>query len=317
MNILFVGDFHIKESELKEINNIFDEILILKDKHNINRLYITGDTFDKINPTPNEIDCFAKFIQKINIPIILISAQSHESISETESILNHFGILKNTILVTKEYQDKDHLFMGHFTLKESKINYGTTKSKKEFSKYKYVILGHQHSFELINPNICHLGSIRYVDFAEVDDTKKVVLLIENYKEDKEKCHFLELKSPYPMVDLHFIKKMPQTSQKQAKSGILKASVNEFKAKLDKLDLKTKVRIIFNNFEEWKEFLPYYHKYKEKFFVFKDKKDFIISLDKHTEIAKQKTGNLKESLKKYLEENKIEKDIAQILLNEIK
>ena len=70
MNILVISDIHLKEKELEEINAIFDEFLILKDKHNISKLYIAGDTFDKVNPSPKEIDCFAKFIKKMDFLLL-------------------------------------------------------------------------------------------------------------------------------------------------------------------------------------------------------------------------------------------------------
>ena len=189
------------EIDLPEINAIFDELLIIKDKFCINKLIIAGDTFDKINPTAKELDCFSSFLKKINLPIILLIAKSHESISQEESILNHFGILKENIITCSEYQDGKNLYVGHFTLNESKFNYGTKRSKKEFAQFKHVILGHQHDFQVIKPNICHIGAIRYIDFSEDETLSKKIAICENYGEKSENWQFINLFSPYPLQNI--------------------------------------------------------------------------------------------------------------------
>ena len=88
-------------------------------------------------------------------------------------------------------------------------------------------------------------------------------------------------------------------------------------KLDKLPKETKIRIISRDYELWRDFLPHYNKYKEKFFVFRDKKDFLINAIKDTVTEKKEQKSLKESLIKFMQENKIEKKIRDILLEEIK
>ena len=311
MNYLIFGDIHITEKDIKECESVLNEIITLKEKYKVNKIILTGDTFDKVNPTSIELDLFSDFIKKLNIPIIILVAQSHESITPTESILNHFGILKNNLKIVKEYIDENHLYVGHFTLQESKMHFGSKKSKKEFEKYKYVILGHQHTFEIIKPNIVHIGSIRYVDFAESQDKQKVVLLMENYKEKNEKCHFLSLNSPIPMKDVYLTKKtdkpLPQSSYAQ--------SIEELKAILDKIDSNTKVRVIFDNFEGYKNFRPLYEIYKKKFKLFKDRKDFTMNYD--SAVSGRKDISLKDSFNQFLKINKINEDIKEILLKEMK
>jgi hypothetical protein len=85
--------------------------------------------------------------------------------------------------------------------------------------------------------------------------------------------------------------------------------------LDKLLEKTKIRIIFKDYDNWVSFLPFYQKYKDKFILFRDKKEFIMS----SNLVETKQNNLplKESLIKWLEQNKIEEKIKQILLEELK
>jgi len=265
---------------------------------------------------------------KLRCPVIILAAKSHESISETENIINHFNLLNTSITVCSEYQDENRLYVGHFVLNESKLNYGTKRSKREFSNFRTVILGHQHDFQFIPPNIYQIGSIRYIDFGEDENIPKKVAICQNYKEKNEKWQFLTLNSPIPMKNIELgqndqkptILDPIQGDSKQEngkESGILgvKSGLNEVLAQLDNLPIKTKVRVIFKDYNLYREFLPYYQKYEDKFVLFKDKKEFILNL----EIASTKKENisLKESLNKFLEINKIPEEIKKILLEELK
>ena len=87
------------------------------------------------------------------------------------------------------------------------------------------------------------------------------------------------------------------------------------AYLEKLDPKTKVRVIFSDYSLWREFLPLSETYKNKFFKFVEKKDFIIS--SNLVVAKQENITLKESLLKFLETNNVPKEIKKILMEELK
>jgi hypothetical protein len=109
----------------------------------------------------------------------------------------------------------------------------------------------------------------------------------------------------------------KSSQKAKESGILGSfkALSDLLAKLDKLPAQTKVRIIFKDYQNWVNFLPYYERYKNKFILFKDKKDFI--MDNNLVIAKQENLPLKESLINWLEKNKVDEKIKQILLEELK
>jgi DNA repair exonuclease SbcCD nuclease subunit len=273
--------------------------------------------------------------------MIIIAAQSHESTTPEESILNHFGVLNNNVKVVKEYTDTTHMLCGHFVLNESKINYDAKKSKEEFKDFKYVFLGHQHTFEIIKPNICHLGSCRYIDFSEVDDLKKIICIIQDYNEKMEQIHFSGLKSPYPMKDIQLqqidVKNAPKLplqgtipleSDRQIASSAQIAkfpgtnpsnqgvSVAKGIQILDKLDPKTKVRVIFHDFESYTQFINNYDFYKNKFVLFKDKKEFLISVNNQKCILTEMKG-LKENMVDYLDKAKVNDIIKQILLEEIK
>ena len=327
MNILFATDFHILESDIPEIETIFEELLILKDRYAINALMILGDSFDKINPTSKELDCLSSFLKKMNVPTILLAANSHESTTETESVINHFGILKDTITVVKEYHDNNKLFIGHFIVNSASKNFKGTIDAKSLIKYQFVILGHGHNYEMINPNICQLGSIRYVDFGEDPKIPKMIGICEDYEARNPNWKFIPLNSPYSMINIELGQKadlggsssmveskiaLPRSSDK-AKYPIFN-DISALLAYLDQIDPKTKVRIIFNDYSLWREFLPLSESYKSKFFKFVEKKDFIMS--SNLVVAKQENITLKESLLKFLETNKVPEEIKKILLEEI-
>ena len=327
MNILFATDFHIIESDLPEINAIFDELLIIKDKYCVNKLIIPGDSFDKISPTSKELDCLSSFLKKMDIPTVLLAANSHESTSQTESVINHFGILQDTINVVKEYHDNNKLFVGHFIVNSSSRNFGGTVDLKSLSQYKYVVLGHGHNPEMISPNICQLGSIRYIDFGEDPKLSKIVAICTNYETNHPKWLWIPINSLYPMINIELgqnDKIDPTQMASNSKSSISQAqstsnsrqfsSIMAITPYLDQLDPKTKVRVIFQDYGLWREFLPLSETYKNKFFKFVEKKDFIMS--SNLVVAKQENITLKESLLKFLETNKIPEEIKKILLNEL-
>jgi DNA repair exonuclease SbcCD nuclease subunit len=332
MNLMFFGDIHCEEKSIPEIESIFSEILTIKDTQEVDGVIITGDSFDNVKPSPDELDCLASFLKKLNCPIQIIVAKSHESISETESVINHFGLLNNKISVCTEYQDEKYLYVGHFTLAESKYNYGSTISKKQFAQYKHVILGHQHSFQEIKPNIIHIGSIRYIDFAEAQDKEKFCLIIKNYRTIGQTLAFIPLKSLIPMISLELGKNEQnnRNSETQNETQITKSSkfegedasnlrqnkaLSDLLGKLDGLPAKMKVRIVFKDCHNYSCFLPFVSKYKNKFVVFKMKNDFVINLE--TVSAKKENTSLKESLIKFLEINKTPEEIKKILLEVIK
>jgi len=311
MNLLIFTDLHIKKSELMECALVLDEIIMLSNKYKIDAVYNLGDTFDVLKPESECLDLFSKFITKLNGPLICLAANSHESTTPEESIMNHFGILHSSVKVVKEHIDEEYMYCGHFTLTESSISYGATKTAEDYKKYKYVLLGHQHSLQAIGKNIMHLGACRYIDFAESQDKAKVVLLIENYKGTDETNHLLGLKSVYPMKDVYLDPK----GEKVPLYASLAKSEEEFKSILDKIVPKTKVRVIFKDFDSYSKVINSLSTYKEKFSLFVEKKDFIIS--DTTLITAKNEMSIRESLIKYLEENKVPEDIKKILLEEIR
>jgi DNA repair exonuclease SbcCD nuclease subunit len=298
-NILLFSDLHICQSSLKECIFILEEIGMLANKYNVDTLINLGDTFDGLKPSSKELDVFATFIRRLgNKQHIILAADSHESTTQEESVLNHYGILSDNITIVKEFKDGNHLYCGHYVIKESKAGYGAKLSKVNLKDYLYVFLGHQHSYEVIKPNICHLGSVRYVDFAEAQDKVKIVALITGYGTDKEEIHFLKLKSPIPMQELKLGKNIlnlaqnnpfpgpdsekgkamddPKSSISQAQTTPESSQIGILCQTLDKLPAKTKVKVKILDFESYREFLPFVNKYSAKFEVFKYDSSFEIT-----------------------------------------
>lgn len=342
MNILIFGDIHICLSAIKECEEIFNEIINLVSKYNVDRIISLGDNFDNTRPSALELNCLANFIKKLNNKkIILLSAQSHESLTNELSSLDHFGILSNDVEVVKAFIDNKHLFCGHFSIKESLKNYDAKFSKEDLKDYLYVFLGHIHSYHLIKPNIVHLGSCRYINFDESKDKHKIVALITDYGTKEEKVHFLKLTSPIPMIELELREKDSKETQGcvilseneeidkdtlEQKSSISQAQTIQNKHSfddicqltvfLDKLDSKTKIKVKILDFESFRQFLPIVNKYSSKFEVFKYDTQFeVVSANNQKLIDKEMTS-FKESFTNWLSQQKIDSKIKEILEKEI-
>lgn len=333
-NILIFGDLHISQSSIKECVMILEEIGMLANKYNCDTLINLGDTFDNLKPSSLELDVLATFIYRINKKIIIIAADSHESETKEKSILNHYGILSDKVTIVKEYKDENHLYCGHFILKESSKNFGASISKEAFKNYLYVFLGHQHSYEMIKPNCVQLGSSRYVNFDEVQDTCKIVSLITDYGETTEKVHFLKLKTPIPMVQLELsntnqentnlapnnepptLKELILEGENRANPGQNRA-ISEIIVKLNQLDPKTKIKVKILDFESFRLFLPLVNKYINKFEVFRYTTEFNVVSDLTPDNAKTQIVNFKESFSNWLKNQKIDPKIIELLQKELK
>jgi len=343
-NILFFSDLHITQSSIKECILILEEIGMLANKYNVDTLINLGDTFDILKPSSLEMDTFATFIRRLgnNKKHIIIAAQSHESETEEKSILNHYGILSDNVEIVKEFKDGNHLYCGHFNIKESSKNYDAKLSKEAFVAYLYVFLGHVHSHELIKPNIMHLGSCRYINFDEAKDKHKIIALITDYGTEKEKVHFLKLSTPIPMIQIELgIKDLKNSPRETISDTIL--SKNEGKGKdtselksskndgttpsnsysfeavcqfLDKTDPNTKVKVKILDFKSFRQFLPLCSKYNAKFVTFKYDTDFTVISYNTSNSPKTEKTTFKECFTNWLRQQNIDQKIKEILLKEI-
>ena len=176
MRTIIIGDSHIEEKAIPELEGIFAEILKIK----ADRFVQLGDFFEHNRPTPAELKFATSIVKKLKKKfkdVTIISGTGEHDTLRDVSVIEFFKDLGiNTI--RGDYV-KDNILFGHFMLNESHLEYGSGKCGiKDLAKYDFVFLGHQHLFqELKKDKIYHPGSIRFQNFNEVSDPfKRVVIL---------------------------------------------------------------------------------------------------------------------------------------------
>ena len=238
---IIIGDLHINEQAIPELTKIVDEILSINSP---DRYVQLGDFYDKNKPTPLELKFGTDVVRRLKAnsklqEVVIISGTGEHDIYHDTSVIEYLSNL-GIKAVKGDYIDDDILY-GHWMTNQSKYEYGSfKKTVKELKKYKRVILGHQHSYQLLAKNICHLGSVRYVNFGEVDDKEKYIGIL---KGQDLKLHVL--KSPMPMIDVTSVKELSNI-----KPGLVK------------------VRLVINSFKQFKQEVNEIHKWKHKFHTFK-------------------------------------------------
>ena len=281
MTTLIFTDPHISESALPELEEIFKEIF----KQNADRLVMGGDFYDKKRPTAKEIifgTKWAHFFKKKFGKVVFLRG-NHDRTENVSAIdyLEYLGIE-----IVDDYIF-DGAYVGHFMTNKSLYEYGTAqKTVEELGKYEFVILGHQHSYQKLDKSIIHLGSVRYVNFNEVIDSCKYVML--NF--GRAQWQRMKLDSPIPMKDVKSVKEL--TKQK---------------------DTNIKIRLVISSYEQFKEEINDIAQYKNKFKEFKVKLDFKKTIQANNQ---QKTQNDQKKLKDILREG-IEKikdaDVKKLLM----
>ena len=317
MNILLYSDLHLTKSSIFECEAILAELYELKTKYKVDVCINLGDTFDSTKPTSDELDLFSSFVKRLDCPQIILAADSHESTTPTDSVINHFGILVEGVEVKKEYKDSEYLFCGHFIFSEAKRSFGATQSTKDYANFKYAFCGHQHTFEEVAKRRYQLGSCRYVDFAEAQDEHKFVAIITNYQTIHEKVNFIALTSCIPMTCLRLSKNGVSVATTLDKIARPEQPSKEIQAVLDALAKNTKVKVIIEDFDSFRQFLPLVNKYTAKFDVFKYETKFeVVSINNQ---KKQDTEikNFKDSLNQWLDTQNVDKSIRNLLLEELK
>lgn len=245
---LIFTDPHIEEKALGELEEIFQEIYSLEEK--VDALYMLGDYYDKKKPTPREIlfgtKWAVKFKKKFKTIMFLEGNHDRTEDFSTVDYLEYFGI---KILSDLE---ENNVKYGHFMTNKSLMEYGTHKyTVTELSKYDLVLLGHQHQQQKIGKNIYHLGSIRYLSFNEVHDKHKYMYILED-----KKLKEIPLKSPIKMYEIS--------------TGDVEGYAGEQVSKIPK---KAKVRIVYSNYNIFKQDINMIPKWRNKFLDLKIKLDF--------------------------------------------
>jgi len=241
---LIVGDLHINEHSIPELTAIFEKDILFIEAHRFIQL---GDWFDKNTPSPAELKFSAELVLKLKKhykEVIILSGTGEHDVLRGTSVVEHLESI-GVKVIKGDFIEGTDLFCGHFMMYESNLAFGTGKMGiGDLAKYDKVFLGHQHSpQEIVKNNMYHVGSVRYVSFNEVNDKKHVVVLEDG------KMSFIALKNSIPMLDVTDV------------------------SQLEQIDARTKVRVIFNSFDDYKKNASYVNKIGKKFFLFKVKMNF--------------------------------------------
>jgi DNA repair exonuclease SbcCD nuclease subunit len=278
MTKIIFTDPHIEENALEELELIFKEIF----KYQADMLIMIGDYYDKRKPTTKEIlfgTKWAYFFKKKFSKIIFVKG-NHDKTQDISAInyLEYIGIE-----CVDDYTDEQNTYYGHFMTEKSLMEYGThEKTLAELRQYSYVLLGHQHSFQELAPNIYHLGSCRYINFNEAKDDGKYIILNYNNSWDRRK-----LMSVIPMIETSSIKELPN------------------------IQANTKVCMVINSYQQFKNEINELNKWKEKFIELKIKLNFKVETTNIQE-AKQEQRKLEEVLRQGI--GKVQdQDVKDLLL----
>ena len=241
MRTIIIGDPHINEKAIPELDSIFTEIL----KQEGTTLIMLGDYYDNKRPTAQEIFFGTKwaFAFKKKFKKVIFLRGNHDKTKDTSAIdyLQYFKIK-----IVDEYIDKDNNYYGHFMTNKSLYEYGTyQKTIKQLRKYNRVILGHQHTFQKLDEGMYHLGSVRYVAFNEVNDEDKFIQYVEDGKWGRIRLH-----SPIRMADVYSLEQLTKNDYEHMK-----------------------IRLVIKNFSDFKNWINEISKIKHRYPEFKIKLDF--------------------------------------------
>lgn len=259
--ISIIGDMHLDESSIDEINLIIDEILEKNPK--ASGFWFLGDILDKKRPTPIEYEAITKILVKLQkIASVLIITGNHDDLTNKISSIDyskHFGI-KVYNFKTIQKIGKYSVYLGHhFTDKGEQFKKNDLYKVKDLAKkYDLTLLGHDHCYRELAPNVFHLGSIRRQHFGEVDYgvPQYATLCLETLE-----MGLFDVSSAVPMIDVF--------SMEEAL----------------KIDSRAKVRLVFKDFEDYLKNINKLPVLQKKFHTFKIFHDYV-----------QKVKNVKKEVK---------------------
>jgi len=289
MRVLVIGDTHIDDPYLDELQGVFEEIM----SYDADAVIHLGDYYNHCKPSPQSLYfgtvTAKKMLQKYKSFTLLSGNGRHNWLNGHSVIayLKEFGVecvgmeLKRTI-------EGLNCFFGHYMTNESYKEYGSHEyTVKDLKKHDLVLLGHQHICQDIAPNIFHLGSVFYQTFAEAQDPHKRIAVIENGQ-----WQFIPLKSPIPMVDVTDPRQLPN------------------------IDAKTKVRLIISDFESLKKIVSDLETWKKKFIEFKYDLRYERTFAK-TEKSENKHENRKVTIIDEINRQVKDKAVRELLLAQFK
>jgi DNA repair exonuclease SbcCD nuclease subunit len=303
-----VGDTHVEEDALEELDKIFLEIMEFESEN----LIFLGDIFHKNNPTPKEIDFVMRWFKKFqtvhkSITVILGNHDLYAGF-QTTSLLRHLGVEVSGDSKCNYTTPLGTFLLGHFFVNESIFNYAeNTSSIATLAKdFKYVFLGHQHRFQKLAGNAWHLGSIRYVNFSEYEEPlmPKQILLIDQ----SGTLTFQELKSPYILKQFSSVDELYECYKRLANQRFC---VITDKIRLKYIDFDT-YKTDINKLDAISKTLPVIHPIKIKL-DFEGNIKLVKQYD--TELRKQQLTT-DEVVKRWLD-SITDKDVKEILQEESK
>lgn len=238
-------DCHITEKSIPELEGVFQEIL--KYSKEAPCLVCVGDYYDKKNATPREIDFGTKWAMKFKQAFkdFYMVTGNHPDVDGVISSVSYLSYLGITVV---EDIELDGTYYGHFMVTESAGGWNESRQGSELlDAYRLSVLGHQHNYQEIGNDgsrIIHPGSVRYVDFGEVTDKNKYILLVDD-------CTYrqIRLTKCRPMFEVNTTKDLT----KYPKDAMIRVVINDFNQFLAEA----------NDLEVW----------KDKFFEFKVKIEF--------------------------------------------
>lgn len=284
---MFLGDLHVDINSIYECEAIANEIAF-SGKADV--LVQLGDICDKNKLSSHELDSLTAIIknwQSIFKEVHILEG-NHDKLDKNYSIimyLKHLGvhIHDDDIIMNTNY---GKVRCGHYFIDKSLSSFGHFRmTYDEFKKdCDYGLLGHQHDFQQFEDNFCHLGSSRYVSFGERKVQSKVYAVLDN-----NGLNYSLVTSCIPMYDI--------------------SSLQE----LERVPKKSKIRYIFNSFEQLKNELETINNIKNNYFLFQKKLNFSnIKIDNKAQTI-NKTNDIVANFLKQIED----KDIRNILEEEFR
>lgn len=296
--IIVLGDLHVEENSIEECAGIILEVCNIARKLTLSgsnwakkpRIIQIGDLCDKNKLNGKELFSLTSFVNllKVNCYQVIIQEGNHGRTDKFDHIVNYLSFLGIQVF-GDEYIEKDIMY-GHWFVDKSNGAFGHYKYKVEdLSKYRYVILGHQHDPQQITERIFHLGSARYTSFGENASLRKRIAVITG-----DNIEFVELESVIPLYKV--------------------SSLEE----LDKLPKRAKVQYEFQSFKQLKDEIKTINEIKKTFFAFKKKNTFTLDTktDKQSKVTRTNIREIIESWLKTVPDDETRNLLHQELKGEI-
>lgn len=286
--ILVIGDMHSEEKSIPEVEKILQEIYYDK-KEEYLAVWFLGDLFDKKKPEPEDYNFLTKMLvdMKKNGEVIICTG-NHDDSTKVMSALNysqHLGIKLIRHHGIIKLGDKK-IYLGHHFVDQSDEYFRDNRFKVvELSKQNDLCFtGHDHKYREYMPNFINLGSIRRVGFGETGyGVPKYATVVFNTLETK----VFDITSAIPMIDIYSIEEAL------------------------KIDPQTKLRLVFKDFEYYLKNINRLGELRKKFFVFKEKHDYVQKLNAGKKEVK-KAKPFEEIFGEFLEKATKNKEVKKLI-----